>query len=73
MLGVGQKFPDFSLQAVVSTEKGKAFQTITDQDYKEQWKVYFFWPKAPRKNNLSSVVVTPTLPAAANAGFFPSR
>jgi peroxiredoxin (alkyl hydroperoxide reductase subunit C) len=29
----------------VSTEKGKAFQTITDEDYKEQWKVYFFWPK----------------------------
>jgi hypothetical protein len=27
--------------------------------------------KAPRKNNLSSVVVTATLPAAANAGFFP--
>ena len=44
MLGVGQKFPAYSLQAVVSTEKGKAFQTITEQDYKE-WKVYFFWPK----------------------------
>jgi peroxiredoxin (alkyl hydroperoxide reductase subunit C) len=29
----------------VSTEKGKAFQTITDEDFKEQWKVFFFWPK----------------------------
>jgi len=33
------------VQATVSTEKGKAFQTVTDQDYKEQWKLYFFWPK----------------------------
>jgi lipoyl-dependent peroxiredoxin subunit C len=33
MLGVGQKFPSFSLQATVSLEKGKTFQTITDQDY----------------------------------------
>ena len=45
MLGVGHKFPAFSLQATVSLEKGKAFQTITDQDYKDRWKVYFFWPK----------------------------
>jgi lipoyl-dependent peroxiredoxin subunit C len=45
MLGVGYKFPAFSLQATVSTEKGKAFQTITDGDYSGKWKVYFFWPK----------------------------
>jgi peroxiredoxin (alkyl hydroperoxide reductase subunit C) len=45
MLGVGTRFPAFSVQATVSTEKGKAFQTVTDQDYKEQWKLYFFWPK----------------------------
>ena len=45
MLGVGQKFPAFSLQATVSTDKGKAFQTINDSDYKDKWKVYFFWPK----------------------------
>ena len=45
MLGVGSRFPAFSVQATVSTEKGKAFQTITDEDFKEQWKVYFFWPK----------------------------
>jgi hypothetical protein len=29
--------------------------------------------KAPRKNNLSSVVVTATLPEAANSGSVPSR
>ena len=45
MLGVGSKFPSFSLLATVSREPGKAFQTITDGDYPDQWKVYFFWPK----------------------------
>jgi peroxiredoxin (alkyl hydroperoxide reductase subunit C) len=43
MLGVGEKFPAFSLE--VSTEKGKTFKTISDQDYSGKWKVYFFWPK----------------------------
>jgi len=45
MLGVGEKFPAYSLQATVSLEKGKTFLTVTDRDYKDQWKVYFFWPK----------------------------
>ena len=45
MLGVGQKFPAFSLTATVATDKSKAFQTITDQEYANSWKVYFFWPK----------------------------
>jgi peroxiredoxin (alkyl hydroperoxide reductase subunit C) len=45
MLGVGNKFPSFELQATVSLEKGKAFATITDQTYTDKWKIYFFWPK----------------------------
>ena len=45
MLGVGEQFPAFSLQATVSLEKDKAFQTITNRDYPGKWKVYFFWPK----------------------------
>ena len=45
MLGVGQKFPAFSLQATVSLEKGKAFEKITDESFPGKWKVYFFWPK----------------------------
>ena len=45
MLGVGQKFPSFSLQATVSLDQGKTFSTITDEDYPDKWKVYFFWPK----------------------------
>jgi peroxiredoxin (alkyl hydroperoxide reductase subunit C) len=45
MLGVGEQFPAFSLQATVSLEMGKTFQTITNRDYAGRWKVYFFWPK----------------------------
>ncbi len=45
MLGVGEKFPSYSVTATVSLEKGKEFKTITDQDYAGKWKVYFFWPK----------------------------
>lgn len=45
MIGVGQKFPEFSLTSTVSLEKDKQFKTITDQDYPDKWKVIFFWPK----------------------------
>jgi peroxiredoxin (alkyl hydroperoxide reductase subunit C) len=45
MLGVGEKFPSFSVQATVSTDKKNAFKTITDMDYAGKWKVFFFWPK----------------------------
>ena len=45
MLGVGQAFPDFSVTAVVSTDKNKAFETISSSSYAGKWKVYFFWPK----------------------------
>lgn len=46
MLGVGQKFPEFSLSACVDTSRDmdKAFTTITDKDYSGKWKVVFFWP-----------------------------
>ncbi len=47
MLGVGDKFPSFSLTATVGIEKDPktAFKTITDLSYEGKWKVYFFWPK----------------------------
>src|SRR5206468_9751223 len=45
MIGVGEKFPTYSLAATVSRDIKSAFKTITDQDYKGKWKVYFFWPK----------------------------
>jgi peroxiredoxin (alkyl hydroperoxide reductase subunit C) len=45
MLGVGQVFPAFELDATVSTDQKNAFKKITNNDYKGKWKVYFFWPK----------------------------
>jgi lipoyl-dependent peroxiredoxin subunit C len=45
MLTVGDKIPEFKVTAVVSLEKGKEFQQISDKDYKGKWKVIFFWPK----------------------------
>jgi alkyl hydroperoxide reductase subunit AhpC len=45
MLGVGEKFPSFSLTATVSTDPKTAFTTITDEDYSGKWKIFFFWPK----------------------------
>ena len=44
MKTVREAFPQFSLQAVVSTEPGKEFTTVTDQSHPGQWKVVFFWP-----------------------------
>lgn len=44
MLTIGDKFPDFRLQSVVSLEKGKEFQEITESTYAGKWQVVFFWP-----------------------------
>jgi len=45
MLGIGQKFPQFSLTGVVSNDQAKAFQPIDTDSYKGKWRVVFFWPK----------------------------
>ena len=45
MLTVGEKFPAFELTAVVDSDPGKAFKTITESSYDSKWRVYFFWPK----------------------------
>jgi peroxiredoxin (alkyl hydroperoxide reductase subunit C) len=44
MLTVGDKFPSFKLQAVVSREKGREFQEITQIGHPGQWTVAFLWP-----------------------------
>jgi peroxiredoxin (alkyl hydroperoxide reductase subunit C) len=44
MLTVGDRLPEYSLQAVVSLEKGKEFTTLTHQSHPGKWKVLFFWP-----------------------------
>src|SRR6185369_603436 len=45
MLGVGEKFPSFSVKATVSTDLKSAFVETTEESYPGKWKVYFFWPK----------------------------
>jgi peroxiredoxin (alkyl hydroperoxide reductase subunit C) len=44
MKTVGDKIPEFDLQAVVSLEKGHEFASITDATYRGKWQVLFFWP-----------------------------
>ncbi|MEW5853142.1 MAG: peroxiredoxin [Myxococcota bacterium] len=44
MLTVGDRFPEFKLQAVVGLEKGKEFQEVTDRSFQGKWKVVFLWP-----------------------------
>src|SRR6185369_2436925 len=43
-LGIGEQFPEFSVPAVVSLEKGKEFSTISNKDIKGKWAVVFFYP-----------------------------
>ena len=44
MLTVGDRFPDFKLQAVVGLEEGKEFTELTQAAGPGQWKVVFLWP-----------------------------
>ena len=45
MLGIGQRFPDFSLTGVVSSSLDAAFQPVNQDSFPGKWKVVFFWPK----------------------------
>jgi alkyl hydroperoxide reductase subunit AhpC len=45
MLGIGEKFPQFSGKAVVSNEIKNAFVDINSESHKGKWLVMFFWPK----------------------------
>ncbi len=44
MRTVGEPFPEFTLQAVVSTKPGEEFAEITNHTHRGQWQVIFFWP-----------------------------
>jgi peroxiredoxin (alkyl hydroperoxide reductase subunit C) len=44
MLTVGDTFPEFALQAVVSLDKGQEFQEITSASHPGKWRVVFYWP-----------------------------
>jgi lipoyl-dependent peroxiredoxin subunit C len=44
MLGVGRKFPEYRLNAVVATDQNKAFESIETSTHAGKWRVIFFWP-----------------------------
>jgi peroxiredoxin (alkyl hydroperoxide reductase subunit C) len=45
MLTVGDRFPQFNLKAVVSSDADSAFTEIGSDTYAGKWLVVFFWPK----------------------------
>jgi alkyl hydroperoxide reductase subunit AhpC len=45
MLTIGDRFPTFDNQAVVSNERGKEFLHVGADSFAGKWKVVFFWPK----------------------------
>ena len=45
MLTVGQRFPEFKLTGVVSTDPDNFKKDITNTTYKGKWLVVFAWPK----------------------------
>jgi lipoyl-dependent peroxiredoxin subunit C len=45
MTGVGQRFPQFALTGVVSSNPEKAFQPVNSDSFAGKWQVLFFWPK----------------------------
>ena len=45
MLTIAQKFPEFKLTGVVSSDQSTAFKEITNTTYKGKWLVVFAWPK----------------------------
>ena len=44
MLTVGDRFPSFKLQSVVSLEPGREFRELANDSYPGRWLVVFLWP-----------------------------
>lgn len=44
MLTIGDRFPQFDLEAVTSIEKGKEFTRVTQKSHEGKWLVVFSWP-----------------------------
>ena len=44
MLTIGDKFPSFQLQGVVSLDRGNEFKAISNETYPGKWLVAFLWP-----------------------------
>ena len=45
MLTVGDRFPEYDLTAVVSSEADDAFTRLNGASHPGRWRVVFFWPK----------------------------
>lgn len=45
MLKVGDRFPEYSLTGVVSSDIQSAFQPTSNDTSAHKWKIYFFYPK----------------------------
>jgi len=45
MLTVGDQFPQFTLNANVSREKGKEFKQVSSKDFEGKWLVFYAYPK----------------------------
>ena len=45
MSGIGQRFPEFALTGVVSSDARTAFSPFTHESFPGKWQVVFFWPK----------------------------
>lgn len=45
MLTVGNKFPNYKLIGVSSTNMDTAFSDIDQDTYEGKWRIVFFWPK----------------------------
>ena len=44
LLGLGERFPEFSLQACVSVEPGSEFRIVDSHELEGTWTAIFFWP-----------------------------
>jgi peroxiredoxin (alkyl hydroperoxide reductase subunit C) len=44
MLTIGDAFPKYDLQGVVSLSQGQEFQAINEKTHEGKWRVIFFWP-----------------------------
>ena len=45
MRSINDKFPNFELTAVTSSNPETAFKKFTQDSHPTKWKIYFFWPK----------------------------
>jgi peroxiredoxin (alkyl hydroperoxide reductase subunit C) len=44
LLGLGERFPEFTLQACVSAEPGSEFRAVDSRELEGTWSAVFFWP-----------------------------